>query len=249
MAENKPKNFEAFAFGEGKQWGTTEYEEIPVIRGFSEIARLFEVCADDTAICGGYVRFMCSPRRNPVKAGDVDLFPKEAKATERLLAFFKAEGFTVKHENKVSVTLVIPKKAPWMYGPVVQIIKPVVEGAVVTLGSIETILDNFDFSITKAALLSPTTALADKDFLNDELKGLLRIKNIHCPISSTLRFMKYARKGYFARPMEIMRLFADWDSRSDEYRARLYEFFIKSNSEDKWTKKEIDELEALLRID
>lgn len=57
------------------------------------------------------------------------------------------------------------------------------------------------------------------------------------------------KKGYSAIPMEVMKLFRDWDERPDEYRRRLFGHFEKVHAEGGLTQEEIDELEALLRID
>jgi hypothetical protein len=140
--------------------------------------------------------------------------------------------------------------------PTPQIIKPVIEGKIVSVGTIEEILDNFDFTIVRAAIISPTEVMVDDDFENDETHGVLRLKNIHCPISSLLRCCKYARKGYFLRPIQALKLFQDWTQRGPDYQQRIVELFIESNkgkkseeNPDGMTQEEIDELETLLRID
>lgn len=76
----------------------------------------------------------------------------------------------------------------------------------------------------------------------------LRILNIHCPISSLLRVMKYARKGYYMRPVEALKLFNDWQQRDPDYRDRMKELFTTGQF-GKITKEEIDELEKLMRVD
>jgi len=95
----------------------------------------------------------------------------------------------------------------------------------------------------------PDRALVDADFMHDEEKKILRIKNIHCPISSTLRCMKYARKGYWLPPMQCCRLFIDWEERDEEYREKIIEFLKKSDMGEGLTKADIEEMEALMRID
>lgn len=234
---------------------------IPLRRGFFEISTLFTLCQTAGAtICGGYARYCASPRPTlkVLPAGDVDLFPHSEDASKTLLTALLAMGFEVAHENHVSITLK-PSEAraeELATIPTPQIIKPVIEGAIVTLGTTEEILSNFDFTIVRAAIISPTEVMVDDDFENDEAHGLLRIKNIHCPISSLLRCCKYARKGYFLRPSEALKIFNDWMDRGDDYRKRLLELFSESSNGKKseenpngMTQEEIDELEALLRID
>jgi hypothetical protein len=129
-------------------------------------------------------------------------------------------------------------------------------GAIVTLGTMEEILENFDFTVVRAGILNSKEVMVDEDFENDEKHLYLRLKNIHCPISSLLRCCKYARKGYFMRPIEALKLFNDWTDRGDEYRSRMVELFgmsgLGKKSEDNpngMAQEEIDELESLLRID
>jgi len=175
-----------------------------------------------------------------------------------MLKALQEMGFVVRYENHVSITMKAAedKQDQLEHIPTPQIIKPVIEGKIVTLGTEEEIINNFDFSIVRAAILSPTEVLVDEDFEEDEKHHLLRLKNIHCPISSLLRCCKYARKGYFMRPAEALKLFNDWVDRGEEYRVRILELFKTSAFGEKdegnpngISREEIDELEALLRID
>jgi hypothetical protein len=237
------------------------YKSVSIKRGFTEVAVLFDLCQlHGATICGGYARYCASPKKTDkvVVAGDADLFPHSQDAHEKLLAALLAMGYVIAHENHVSITMKAAddKKAALEYIQIPQIIKPVVEGRIVTTGTTEEILDNFDFTIVRAAVVSPTECVVDEDFEADEQKGLLRLKNIHCPISSLLRCCKYARKGYFLRPAEALKLFTDWNDRGEEYQNRMIELFIESGkgkvsdkNPDGMTQEEIDELEALLRID
>jgi len=234
---------------------------IPLRRGFYEISELFALCQKAGAtICGGYARYCASPRPTikVLAAGDVDLFPHSEDASKTLLADLTAMGFEVVHENHVSMSMKAKEGNEDKLGhiPTPQIIKPVVEGKIVTLGTTEEILSNFDFTIVRAAIISPTEVMVDDEFEDDEMHGILRLKNIHCPISSLLRCCKYARKGYFLKPAEALKLFLDWTDRGDDYRKRMVELFQESakgkataENPDGMTQQEIDELEALLRID
>lgn len=236
------------------------YIRISLLRGFTEIEFLFELAEKyNMIICGGYARYCASPNTNPIPASDVDLFPKNNESIKAITDELLKLGYEIKHENEVSISFKPGKNVDIKIktSPVPQIIKPVIEGAIITVGSIEEILDNFDFTIVRAAILDNKTVIVDKDFIQDEENHILRLKNIHCPISSLLRCCKYSRKGYFMRPAEAVKLFNDWMDRDDKYRIRLMELFEKSNlggfdpvtNPDGMTQKEIDEMEALLRID
>lgn len=237
------------------------FKTIQLKRGFYEIKVLFDLCEKYKAvICGGYARYCGSPLPTPrvVQAGDVDMFPKSEEACNTILGALVSMGFEKQHENHVSITMKPSKgkESDLEYLPTPQIIKPVIEGKIVTLGTIEEILENFDFTIVRAAIISPTEIMVDEDFEADEKHKVLNLKNIHCPISSLLRCCKYARKGYFMRPAQALKLFIDWNNRGTEYQEKIIALFSESSkgkkSEDNpdgMTQEEIDELEALLRID
>lgn len=238
------------------------FKTIPLLRGFNEIKVFYELCQKFNAvICGGYARYCASPLPTVkvIPAGDVDLFPKSEESSKQLLEALQTMGFVIQHENHVSITMKPSddKKEELEFYPVPQIIKPVVEGKIVTLGTVEEILENFDFTIVRAAIVSPAEVMVDEKFEADEKHKVLRLKNIHCPISSLLRCCKYARKSYFMRPAEALKLFSDWTNRGSEYQQKITDLFIESakgkedpeKNPDGITQKEIDELEALLRID
>lgn len=214
-------------------------------------------------ILGGFVRWMCSPREEPVVPGDVDVYsPTEEifeQTKELMESHFELESV---HENDVSLLYRVPRPTleedsgelkedahPLFPLNKVQLIKPIKEGAIVTKGDMGEILSNFDFTVVRIGLTSTCTALGDADFTHDEMKRIIRIKNIHCPISSTLRYMKYSRKGYFATPFEVMKLFTDWDNRSDDYREELLDFLNKAAEEEGLDKESIEQMERMMRFD
>ena len=237
------------------------YKTVNIKRGFYEISEFFKICQEnDAVICGGYARYCVSPlpTAKVVPAGDVDIFPRTEDATENVVKILMDMGYEKRHENHVSITLKPSdgRMENLEHFPIPQVIKPVVEGRIVTLGSVEEILDNFDFTIVRAAIISPTEAIIDDDLENDEKHKVIKLRNIHCPVSSLLRCCKYARKGYFLKPSEALKLFNDWMDRGEDYRIRILELFGHSSlgkkseeNPDGMTQEEIDELESLLRID
>jgi hypothetical protein len=237
------------------------FKIIPLKRGFNEIETFYNLCEKhNSIICGGYARYCASPlpTQKVIIPGDIDMFPRTEESSGGLLESLKLMGYEIIHENHVSITLkpIDDKKEELSYYPTPQIIKPIIEGKIVALGTPEEILENFDFTIVRAAIISSTEILVDEDFEHDERHKLLKLKNIHCPISSLLRCCKYARKGYFLRPAEALKLFRDWTDRGEEYQNRIIELFVESakgkaseENPNGMTQEEIDELEALLRID
>lgn len=184
----------------------------------------------------------------------MDLFPQSEEASGKLIEAVKAVGFAVKHENEISVTFDHLKEHSdprWIVCPTIQVIKPVLAGAIVTVGTMEAVLNNFDFTIVRVGLLSPTMALADSEFLEDDKTCKLRFKNIHCPISSTLRAVKYSKKGFWMGALECSKLFIDWSERGEEYRVNLLDLLDKMKTPDgeEPSKEDIEELEKLMNID
>ena len=232
---------------------------IPLLRGFTEIELLFsEVTRLQGVICGGYARYCASPHKKPEPARDIDVFPLVENAFDGLKEFFNKQGFEARAENEISLTYKRNEDIRWIACPTVQLIKPKVEGKVVTLGSMEKILENFDFPIVRAGIISPKEVMVDDDFEKDESQKMLHFKNIHCPISSTYRAIKYVKRGYWITPREVLKLFLDWQERDDEYRIKIIDLFKKSESFDPdapegkqegLTEEEINELEKLMRID
>ncbi len=230
--------------------------QTPILRGFQEIECLFNFATKhNSVICGGYGRYCVSKKRNPFPATDIDLFPQTEESSQNLINELISLGFSVKYQNEVSLTfneLVLNSDVKWTVLPQVQVIKPVKEGRIVTIGSLEEILSNFDFSITRAGLLNSTTALVDEHFHADDAEGRIRIQNIHCPISSTLRVIKYSKKNYWITASETVKLFKDWDARPIEYKDNIVSTLqrIQETDEDKKpTAEEIARLYRLMSVD
>jgi len=225
------------------------YVKTRLLRGFTEVDELFEFIGDDAIICGGWARWCASNHKKPPMATDVDVYCKSEESFEKLRVAFEATGtMPIYAEKPVAITY--DKNQTRFPGcPRIQLIKPMVKGRVVTMGSSEEILDNFDFSVVRACIVSSREVLVDEHFLEDEEKRVLRINNIHCPISTMYRVIKYIDKGYWIRPMELVKLFVDWEQRPEEYRTQLVATFGEIASGKEMTKEDIDELEALLHID
>ena len=266
----------------------------PILRGLHELKSIYQdVSSRGGIFCGGYVRWMCSPGplRKIERPTDIDIFPIIPEVFPKLVEYFEKHHKLVKRfENNMSITYAVPKYPHVLsHLPFIQLVKPVLEGAVVATGTIKKVLSNFDFTVVRIGFgafnlltdevmerwkyetsATPPTgpnlvnrvrdmgttisryeesfAIADADFIHDELTKTIRIKNIHCPISSSFRMMKYRDKGYWPPIMQVTKLFLDWDARSPEYRARIL-VFAKSSEANTLSPTDIDELERLLRID
>ena len=229
---------------------------VKVRRGFTEIESIYKLFRTqieygNCSICGGYVRYMCSPSTSPSKPGDLDMYFKNWAEYDAAKEIFTKEGFEIKFENDVSLAfkLISDVENPHFGSPVIQLIKPITDGAIMAQGDMEDIIKNFDFTVVRCGLISSTLAKVDADFMHDEAVKVLRIKNIHCPVSSTLRCMKYSRKGYWLPPLQCCRLFLDWEDRDEEYRDKIYKFLLEADKGEGLTRTEIEEMERLMRID
>jgi hypothetical protein len=230
------------------------FKEIPIRRGFTEIAEVYEdVTRLNGFICGGYARYCASPKKVPFPASDCDIYCKTPEAYHSIVEIFGKTHkgkykFKVRHENDISVTFSNHNTGKYMYLPTIQIIKPVKKGAIASYGTIEEVLGNFDFTVARVAIKDEKTAVCDQDFERDEKANLLSMRVVHCPASALLRSLKYAKKGYYMRPSESIKLFEDWEKRNAEYKKRILELFNSSNFGN-ITREEVDELERLLRVD
>lgn len=232
------------------------FEEVSILRGHYELGPLWEVLEFDslntkTFVCGGFARWSCSVANKLEMPGDLDIYCQDEntyKIARQLL-----ESYTKLHaENDIACSFKKPEgyDNPLFRVPKIQLIKPVVEGAIVATGDLDWILQNFDFTVVRVGIdyerWKREVALADADFLHDEREKILRIKNIHCPISSSYRCIKYAKKGYWIPANQILELFLDWENRDDEYRGKIIEFL---HSEEELTQEDVDQLERMMRFD
>jgi hypothetical protein len=224
-----------------------------VRRGWEEVRvlnRIIQSCGG--FLCGGYVRYMVSTVEEPLGYSDVDVYcPTPSSYNEISRALMMRYSMPIKHDNRMSLTLSKPRsqRHPLYNCPPIQVIKPTLEGVVVTTGPMDTILDNFDFSVTRAGLVSETHALVDEELIQDDRDKRLRLKNIHCPLSSIYRMVKYSKKGYHANLTDGFKILKDWSDRDEQYKLRIGEFVKRIEDEGGFSRADVEEFEALLRID
>jgi len=207
------------------------FEIVQLHRGFSEIIPLWRILdgiilstKKDCFICGGYARYCASPKYKVVKASDIDIYSQTKGVYSKLINKLKKKGLEIKFENNMSITYEHPLSGEFHYMPPINVIKPVKEGKVISQGSKEVVLSNFDFTIIRAAIESPSEVMVDKDFIHDETHNILRLKNIHHPLSSLLRCFKYTTKGYWVTPTEATKLYEEWDNIQIESKSELLDY-------------------------
>ncbi len=198
------------------------YVNVPILRGFERIEKLFNLVQGFGYIAGGYCLYMCSPRKEPAEARDVDVFTKSAEAYAIIRQKLK-ENLKVKHESDISITFQTKNVEEWKDCPMINLIKPVKKNLLLTYGEkIEDVLENFDFSICKVGAISDKECLAWWEFLEDERYGRIRILKMESPVACMIRLCKYAKKGYRIPASQIMDIFQKWDERGQEYKDKLY---------------------------
>lgn len=201
-------------------------------RGVYEIEEVLSQLDGLGVVCGGYARYMLSPNVNTPKAGDLDLYVYEPGFEKALTTRLLGTNLFVKiFETPRAITFRKRHGADWVGPDRLQIIKPVQEGRLLTYGTVEAILGNFDFSVARAAVDANKVGWVDENFDQDELDMNLRIEKIQCPISSTLRIAKYAGKGYKIISTEVFKLFEEWNRRGENWQVSI--------------KKEFDEMRRL----
>ena len=201
-------------------------QNLPIIRGKETLGVFTSLMGTNIKYCGGYVRWAASPSLNPAAYGDLDAYAEtmeqHEEAKKRLQGFIKKEPT---FDSPVATSFTFDGTA--LEGaPKLQLIKPVGDGNTVLSGTLTDIIENFDFSIIRIGVdpkVSLDYALADDDFIQDEMNKVLNVKKIHCPISAIKRIAKYREKGYAVSNENLMKLFTDWDGRTPEYKKDLSE--------------------------
>jgi len=232
--------------------------EKPILRGhFTQIEELFRMFRQNQInafICGGYVRWACSPLGDPAPTQDMDVYCETDADFNKAHALFNRNNLRAKMRNSVSVTYHRGKlNGIFSTLPPIQLIKPIQEGRMVTTGCMTDVLANFDFSIIRCGFdeecFSRKVAMCDVDFAAHETTKVLVLKNIHCPISSMFRCIKYTNRGYRLSTHEMLKLFVDWETRTPEYREKIKSFFVRMNAGQRIDATEFNAMYRSMRVD
>lgn len=218
---------------QSEQKQQVEFVHYEVQRGFTEEVRsLFELAQKCGAIiAGGYVRYMANPDEESVlPADDFDMFTENDTAFNEITAYLRSDGYDL--IKKTSFYQSFQKDTPLlrMLGKkslLVQVIRSAISDDASTLTfNVDcknpiSLIDKFDFSCVRIALLSETETIGDKDFAFDELEHNINIKCIRSPLHIMKRVIKYSIKGYTYTMPEILKLFTYWNAKDDAYRQHL----------------------------
>jgi hypothetical protein len=233
----------------------SEYDKCQIKRFQKVLNDLFDnFIQDDGFICGGFARVCLEEKEDFKDCSDIDIYCKNIEAFDRIKDRFLSDLYI---EDRVSPIAISLKYAFSGKYPI-QLIKPFDAGFIHTSSeSVIEVLNNFDFTITRAAIYRveifsafdktkksyKLEAIADEDFFNSS--NTLVIKNIHCPVAQVYRIAKYIKKGFTVRTMEIVKVLMDWENRPLQYKQNLIEALQKEDP----TQEEIDKMEKLLHVD
>ncbi len=209
------------------------YLKIPVVRDFAKIERLFKIVSENNLgyIAGGFVRFAASPKKEPSPYRDVDIFTRGLDQYKQLVRILKyEEHLNVKIETEMSITFKTDNNEVFKDCPMINLVKPINKNKLLTYGdTLETVLDNFDFSICRIGLISSTECLAWDSFLFDEKNKNITILKMESPIAIIARLCKYAEKGYKVNIPSIVTIFQEWEKRGPEYKDKIFKALERLN--------------------
>jgi hypothetical protein len=199
---------------------SNNYISSTVTRCQDVIDLIFDLTGGEGFIAGGFARYCTSRKDSPVVPNDIDLFCGDAEAFERIVQRVRQHPSTVKKSESPIEIKYEYRLAQGFHKDsyTLQIIKPSAVLNMVADGDYTRVLENFDFTIAKCAILPTGEAIVHANFhLHDEEDKLV-ITNIHCPISSMKRVLKYAKRGYSVESAELLKLFKDYETRSPEWK-------------------------------
>jgi hypothetical protein len=220
------------------QYGKFKEINLDIPTSIKSLVSLCQAAGDGCFIAGGAVRSIYE-KQTP---RDVDIFSYNTDAFNSmkiLLAGF--EGVVPEFENPMLARFKKYTEAK-IFEYSIDLVVPRVAEYLLTVGTPESVIAHFDFSISRAAILSHKKALVDADFKEDCKNKRLTIKHIVCPLSTVQRIGKYAKKGYTIGTKEVLKLFIEYQRRDTTI---MEELFGKENL----TQEEIGQLMTMVYID
>lgn len=199
-------------------------------RGQDIVELIFRLSGGAGFISGGFARWVLSRKDSPEVPGDIDVFARDDVEYGEIRTRFDQDvnmrrrtesDLECKYEYRMSEGF---HKNCYR----IQLIKPLRIDRMVSGGDPYEVLDNFDFTIAKAAIYptpripgnaSEFHVVCHKDFHEHDANSYLVLTHIHCPISSMKRVLKYTTRGFKISSAELLKLFDDYEKRSPEWKA------------------------------
>lgn len=196
------------------------YIETNINRCKDVVELVFGLTEKEGFIAGGFARYCLSINRNPILPNDIDIFCQSEEVYNRILNRFKDnDNLKQIHVSEIEVKFEYKLKSGFLkevYN--IQLIKPTEIMNMVSMGDYKKVLDNFDFTIAKCAITPDMKGFCHPDFYEHDGLNQLTITNIHCPISSLKRAMKYCKRGYSISSQELLKLFEDYEKRDQSWK-------------------------------
>lgn len=199
------------------------YVDAMIVRHLDIIKLIFELSGGEGFISGGFARYCVSKNEDAIIPNDIDVFCRDEETFKRIESRMKSHP-EMKRKGKTEIETKFEYRMSSGFHKnyySIQVIKPTQIMNMVSDGDYARVLDNFDFTISKAAILNSSEdifAVVHKDFHEHDAANKLVITNIHCPISSMKRVIKYCNKGYHIESSELLKLFKDYENRSPEWK-------------------------------
>lgn len=227
----------------------SDYTTTQIRREHDTIKLVFELTKGKGFIAGGFARYCVSENINPICPGDIDVFTGDMGTfTDIYLAFKANPSLKQRSDTEIETKFEYVFKEGFKKEVLnIQLIKPVHISNMNSRGDFISVLTNFDFTISKAAILANGEAWMHHQFERDDRGGHLVIEKIHCPISSMKRVIKYAQKGYTIESKELLKLFKDYETRPTDWKKLVDEGL--SQNRDNWPKEKQNEFVRAMYMD
>lgn len=194
-------------------------------RGGDAVVGLMTMLRNDGVKCfiaGGFARWVLSPDASTPHPSDIDIYFENDDSFYKARFILSNEGFTAVLDTKNALTFSQPNTVEFGIGISIQLIKPH-NGR---MGTVYDVLDKFDLNICQAALvITPQNTLkgyVSQGFLWGETNQKMHILHISNPLATLQRCMKYAARGYKIANKNLLRVFAEWDKKTNEERQRVH---------------------------
>jgi hypothetical protein len=131
----------------------------------------------------------------------------------------------------------------------IDVVRPRHDNRIRTVGPIRDVIQHFDFTVCRAAILDDQTLIVDEHFDRDiELKAL-RIRNVVCPLTSVRRIAKYATYGYKIEIIEILKLYKRWEEYEEREKYTLMDLLDAVAEGEELNAEQAIQLATLLYVD
>jgi hypothetical protein len=178
-----------------------KFERVPVRRN-SQVIEGFSWLWEHGFIAGSYAATSSlsgSHEKNGVlnfhilnTPSDIDIFCFNEDSETHIDQGLLSMGYSLFSDNEMVATYVHSDDS----FSTVQLVMPRILSNGVTFGTAEEVIDSFDYTVCRAAIISNTEIVRDTNLSEDYSVKRLRLMNSNCPVGAMLRYQKYSKKGF-----------------------------------------------------